>query len=111
MTINIRTVDQVTILDLNGPLKAGEAEQGFRNSVSEVLSAGVTNLAINLAGVSFLDSSGIGALVRTFSALKEKGGELRLFGASKQAALTLRMARLDKVLGLAEDEASALATF
>jgi anti-sigma B factor antagonist len=111
VTINIRTVDQVTILDLNGPFKAGEAEQAFRNSVGEVLSAGVTNLAVNLAGVSFLDSSGVGALVRIFSALKEKGGEFRLFGAPKQVASTLRMVRLDKVLGLAEDETAALASF
>ena len=111
MTINIRTVDQVTILDLNGAFKAGEADQAFRNSVGEVLSSGVTNLAINLAGVSFLDSSAIGSLVRTFSILKEKGGEFRLFAAPKQASQTLRMALLDKVLGLAEDEASALQSF
>ena len=111
MTINVRTVDQVTILDLNGSFKAGEADLAFRNSVGEVLSAGVTNLAINLAGVSFLDSSGIGSVVRTFLTLKEKGGEFRLFGAPKQAASTLRMVRLDKVLGLAEDETAALASF
>ena len=111
MTINVRTVDQATILDLNGPFKAGEADQTFRNSVGEVLSAGVTNLAVNLAGVSFLDSSGIGALVRTFSTLRERGGEFRLFGASKQVAQTLRMVRLDKVLGVAEDETAALASF
>ena len=111
MTINVRTVDQATILDLNGPFKAGEADQVFRNSVGEVLSAGVTNLAVNLAGVSFLDSSGIGALVRTFSTLRERGGEFRLFGASKQVAQTLRMVRLDKVLGVAEDETAALASF
>ena len=111
MTINVRTVDQVTILDLNGSFKAGEADLAFRNSVGEVLSAGVTNLAINLAGVSFLDSSGIGSVVRTFLTLKEKGGEFRLFGASKQVALTLRMVRLDKVLGVTEDETAALAIF
>ena len=111
MTINIRTVDRATILDLNGAFKAGEADQAFRNSVSEVLSAGVTNLVVNLAGVSFLDSSGVGSLVRTFSTLKEEGGEFRVFGASKQVAQLLRMVRLDKVLGLAEDEAAALASF
>ena len=111
MTINIRTVDQATILDLNGRFKAGEADQAFRSSVDDVLSAGATNLAVNLTDVSFLDSSGIGSLVRTFSTLKERGGEFRLFGASKQVAQTLRMVRLDKVLGVTEDEAAALASF
>jgi anti-sigma B factor antagonist len=111
VTINIRTVDKATILDLNGRFKAGEADQAFRNSIDDVLSAGVTNLAVNLTDVSFLDSSGIGSLVRTFSTLKERGGEFRLFGASKQVAQTLRMVRLDKVLGVTEDEAAALASF
>jgi anti-sigma B factor antagonist len=111
VTINIRRVDQVTILDLNGSFKAGEADLAFRNSVGEALSAGVTNLAINLAGVSFLDSSGIGSVVGTFLTLKKKGGEFRVFGASKQVAQVLRMVRLDKVLGLAEDETAALASF
>ena len=111
MTINIRTVEQVTILDLSGPFKAGEAAQAFRNSVGEVLSTGVTRLAINLAGVPFLDSYGIGSVVRAFLTLKERGGEFRLFGASKQVAETLKMVRLDKVLRVAEDETTALASF
>jgi anti-anti-sigma factor len=111
VTINIRTVEQVTILDLKGSFKAGEAEQAFRNSVGEVLSAGVTNLAINLAGVPFLDSSGIGQVVGTFLTLKKRGGEFRLFGASEQVAQILRMVRLDKVLRVAEDETAALASF
>jgi len=111
VTINIRTVDRVTILDLNGSFKAGEGEKAFRESVGELLSAGVTKLALNLTGVSFLDSSGIGSVVRTLLALKEKGGEFRAFGASKQVAQVLRMVRLEKVLGLAADEATALASF
>jgi anti-sigma B factor antagonist len=111
VTINTRTVDRATILDLHGPFKAGEADQVFRNSVADALSAGTANLVVNLADVSFLDSSGVGSLVRTFSILKEKGGEFRVFGATKQVAQVLRMVRLDKVLGLAEDEAAALASF
>ena len=111
MTINIRTLDQATVLDLDGSLKAGGAEQAFRNSVGELLSAGVTNLAINLAGVSFLDSSGVGSLVHTFLTLKNRGGKFRVFAASKQVGQVLRMVRLDQVLGLADDETAALASF
>ena len=111
MTINIRTVEQASILDLNGSFKAGEADKAFRNAVGNALSNGATKLAINLGGVPFLDSSGVGSLVHTFSTLKEKGGEFRVFGATKQVAQVLRMVRLDEVLGLAEDEAAALASF
>jgi anti-sigma B factor antagonist len=111
VTINVRTLDEATILDLNGSFKAGEAEQAFRNSVAELLSAGVTNIAINLAGVSSLDSSGVGSLVHTFLTLKVRGGKFKLFAASKQVAQVLKVVRLDKVLGLAEDERAALASF
>jgi anti-anti-sigma factor len=111
VTINIRILDQATILDLNGSFKAGEAEQAFRNSVADLLSAGVTNIAINLAGVSFLDSSGVGSLVHTFLTLKGRGGKFKLFAASKQVAQVLRMVRLDRVLGLEKDEAAVLASF
>jgi len=111
VTINIRTLDQATVLDLEGSLKAGEAEQAFRHSVGELLSAGVTNLAINLTGVPFLDSSGVGSLVHTFLTLKKRGGKFKLFAASKQVAQVLRMVRLDQVLGLADDETAALASF
>lgn len=111
MTINIRTFDQATILDLDGSFKAGEAEQAFRNSVADLLSAGITNIAVNLAGVSFLDSSGVGSLVHAFLTLKGRGGKFKLFAASKQVAQVLRMVRLDKVLGLERDETAVLASF
>jgi anti-anti-sigma factor len=111
VTIKIRTLDQATVLDLSGSFKAGEAEQAFRSSVGELLSAGVTHIAVNLAEVSFLDSSGVGSLVHTFLTLKGRGGKLKLFAASKQVAQILRMVRLDQVLGLAEDEGAALASF
>ncbi len=111
MTINVRTLDQATILDLDGPFKTGEADQAFRNSVCELISAGVTNIAINLAGVPFLDSSAVGSLVHAFNAVKQKGGKIRVFAAAKQVAQTLSLVRLDQILGLAEDEAAALAGF
>ncbi|MGH9863169.1 MAG: STAS domain-containing protein [Candidatus Acidiferrales bacterium] len=109
MTITVRKAGNVAILDLVGPLKMGDAEMAFRERVDELINAGTRQLAINLAGVPEMDSSGIGALVRVFSAVKTAGGKCKLFGAPKRVRQTLKMVRLDNVLELVEDEAAALA--
>jgi len=110
VTITVRKAGNVAILDLAGPLKMGDAEQAFRERVEELISAGTRQLAINLAGVPEMDSSGIGALVRVFSATKTAGGKCKLFAAPKRVRQTLKMVRLDNVLELVEDEAAALAS-
>lgn len=110
-TITARKVGEVTILDIVGPLKMGDAEESFRERVREFLDGGDRKLAINLTSVPEMDSSGIGALVRTHSAAKQAGGRCRLFGAPKRVRQTLRMVRLDSVLDLVEDENTALSGF
>ena len=111
MTISVRKAGKAVILDLKGPLKLGDAAQAFRDSVQELLKAGTKNLAINLAGVPEMDSSGIGALVRAFSSIKEAGGKCKFFAAPKRVKQTLKLVRLDTMLDLVEDEAAALASF
>ena len=111
MTVTVRTTGNAAILDLKGPLKMGDAEQAFRDQVDELIKSGVRNLAINLAGVPEMDSSGIGALVRAFSAAKQAGGKCKFFSAPKRVKQTIKMVRLDNVLDVVEDEATALASF
>ncbi|MFQ5926302.1 MAG: STAS domain-containing protein [Terriglobia bacterium] len=111
MDIRIRSKGNVSILDLNGPLKLGEPEQTYRQQVQELLEGGTKNLAINLAGVPDMDSSGMGALIRTLSTIKQQGGKCRFFGATKRVLQTLKMVRLDSVLELVADEATALEGF
>jgi anti-sigma B factor antagonist len=106
--ISIRKAGQATILDLEGPLKLGEAEEVFRNQMQQLMDAGSTHVAVNLSGVTELDSSGIGALVRSFTALKRSGGKCTFFAANKRVLMLLKMVRLDTILDLAEDEAAAL---
>ena len=109
LKIRVRKAGPATILDLEGPLKLGPAQEEFRDKVQKLVGEGSTHLAINLAGVSDLDSSGIGALVRAFTTLKRSGGKCTFFAANKRVQMLLKMVRLDDVLALAEDEATALA--
>lgn len=109
MQINIRRAGSTTILDLDGPLLLGTPQQELRHTVEEVVANGARRLAINLAGVSYMDSSGVGELVRTFTALRRGGGRSILFAPNKQVMMVLKMVRLDSVLDIVVDEAAALA--
>ena len=109
MNISIRRAGPATILDLNGPLKLGEAEELFRNQIQQLMDSGTTHVAINLAGVTDLDSSGIGALVRAFTALKRAGGKCTLYAPNKRVSMLLKLVRLDSILDIVGDEAAALA--
>ena len=67
-------------------------------------------LVINLSGVPYMDSSGIGALVSIFNGVHEVGGVCRFYGATRKGRQILKMVRLDTVLELVEDEQSALSS-
>lgn len=108
MNIGIRKAGRATILDLNGPLKLGESEEAFRTQIQQLADAGATHVALNMSGVTDLDSSGIGAIVRSFTLLKRLGGNCTLFAPNKRVLMLLKMVRLDAVLDVAEDEATAL---
>ena len=110
MELKTRKLGSVVILDLEGALVVGDAERAVREKVREQMDAGARQLAINLAGVPYMDSSGIGVLVRIFNATQQNGGACRFFGATKKVQQLLKMVRLDKVLELVDDEAAALAS-
>jgi anti-sigma B factor antagonist len=111
MTISVRSTDTAAILDMSGPLKLGEGEQGFRDRVRQLLAAGAKNLAINMAGVPITDSSGIGAMMYAYTSVKKVGGKCKFFAPSKQVRQVLKMVLLDTVFEVYEDEATALASF
>ena len=108
--ITSRKQDEVTILDLDGPFVMADAPN-FKARIREVLDSGAKHVAVNLSGVSYLDSSGIGAIVSAFSAVKGAGGKCRFFAPSAQVLKVLKMVRLDTVLELRQDEATALSSF
>jgi anti-anti-sigma factor len=111
LKINIRQAGRITILDLDGPLRFGPAEDIFRNQAQQLVQAGSTFLAVNLARVSDLDSSGVGALVRVFTSVRRAGGKCVFFSPSERVLMVLRMVRMDAILDISEDEAAALASF
>ena len=106
---NVRFVDKGVILDVEGPVRLGETEQALREKVQELVGKGNRNIAVNLAGVTMLDSSGIGAMVRSFTSVSRGGGKFVIFSPTKMIRQTLKMVRLDTILAIYDDETAALA--
>ena len=111
MKINTRQAGRITLLDLYGPLRLGPAEDVFRSQAEQLITAGSTLLAVNLARVTDLDSSGVGALVRVFTSARRAGGKCIFFSPSERVRMVLKMVRMDKILQICEDEAAALTSF
>lgn len=111
MEINVRTAGDVTVLDLKGNLTLGAGEQKMREVIDELLARGRTKLLLNFAAVPVLDSSGIGAIIKSFTTAKKDGGKLKLLNLSRLARQLLSITGLLSVLEVFDDEASALASF
>jgi anti-sigma B factor antagonist len=72
---------------------------------------GKKHIVLNLAGVDFIDSSGLGELVRTHATVRSHGGQLKIVNPSKHVHDLLKMTKLERVLDIEQDEASALNSF
>ena len=103
--------DRVTMLTLNGDLVIGEAESTFKKTVTRLLEEGRVQLLVDLKGVGFLDSSGLGALVRALTNSQKEGGQTKLVHAGPQIRKLLEMTKLDSVFELHDDLPTAISSF
>jgi anti-sigma B factor antagonist len=106
-----RNVGDVLLISLSGRFIAGEATARLRELVDQVVELGTTKLLIDMSGVSYLDSSGIGELVRAYIRAGKAGGRLRLTRLNAKTLDLMRLTHLDKVIDIENDEAQALAAF
>jgi anti-sigma B factor antagonist len=95
-------------VDLDGSLRLGESEDTIREPLQQLIEGGSNRVAFNLANLTDLDSSGIGVLMRSFISLNRAGGKSAFFSANSRVRMLLKMVRLDTVLDLVPDEATAL---
>jgi anti-sigma B factor antagonist len=111
MNLDTREDGAVTILTVTGDLVIGEAETTFKKTVTRLLEEGRVQLLVDLTGVGFLDSSGLGALVRALTQSQKEGGQTKLLGANDQIRKLLQMTKLDSVFELHEDLETAVTSF
>jgi anti-sigma B factor antagonist len=111
MKVAIRQVDGVTILDLSGRITLGEGSIILRDSVRDVLAKGSKKILLNLAQISYIDSSGIGEMVSAFTSVKNTGGELKLLNLTQKVHDLLQITKLYTVFDIWDSEASAITAF
>ena len=111
LTINERDVEGILILDLQGRLVAGEAAGALRERGNQAAKTENRNLVLNMQGVDYIDSSGLGTLVAAHSTLGKAGGGMALMNLSKRSAELLILTKLATVFRIFDDEKAAVDSF
>jgi anti-sigma B factor antagonist len=109
--INIRDLGDAVVADVVGRIALADGSAMVRDTVKGLVEQGKLNIILNLNSVNFIDSAGLGELVRAHSSVRNRGGQLRLLNPSKNVHDLLRMTKLDRVFEIDQDEASALNSF
>ena len=109
--IDQRRNADVTILDLKGRLRVGGNTVAFHRSIRALVLEKKTQIILNLAGVTFIDSCGLGELVASQVSVENKGGEIKLIGLTDQLRELFSAARLLTVFDTYADEAEAIQSF
>jgi len=107
----IRRVGDVTVLDLEGRIVLGQGSGELRNSVKNLLAAGNDKILINLAGVSYIDSSGLGELVAAYASVTCACRQIKLENVQTKVRDLLQIAKLNSVFETFTDEAMAIRSF
>lgn len=111
MTINERKRGDVTILDVEGKILLGEGDVQLKRKIDELIERKETKLVLNLASVPYMDSGGLGEIVRSYTTVKRAGGELKLLNATKRISDLLTITKLITVFEVFEGEADAVQSF
>ena len=106
-----RQVDKVTIVDMSGRITLGEGSSTLRETVRDLVSKGQKKIILNLGDVSYIDSSGIGELVSSFTSVSNQGGSLKLLNLQKKVHDLLQITKLYTVFEVHTDEAAAVKSF
>jgi anti-sigma B factor antagonist len=111
MKIEIRTVGDTKILDCSGKIVLGEGTMSIRNTVRDLLQKGSKKIILNLGGISYIDSSGIGELVSSFTTSVNNGGRLVLLNLTSRIQQLLAITKLLVVFDTYENEEAAIKSF
>ena len=111
LTVTSRTLSGVTVLDLNGRLILGEETANLRDNLKSLVSTGQKKILLNMEGVSYIDSSGLGALVGGYTSVAAMQGQLKLMKLSKKAKDLLQITKLLTVFEVFDDEEAAIKSY
>ena len=108
MRTTTRYIGDVAVLDISGRITLGEGNVMLREIVRELADKGNKKVVLNLGEVQYIDSSGVGELVKTHTTVRNQGGQIRLVNLNKRVHDLLQITRLSAVFDIERDEASAI---
>ncbi len=111
MQIEERAVGDVTVLDLKGRVTLGEGDELLKDKVNSLINQGRRKLVLNLAEVPYIDSAGLGEIVRTYTTVSRQGGSLKLLSLTKRITDLLSITKLLTVFETFEAEDDAVKSF
>ena len=112
MDIKLRKKDPVVIFDIKGEIRRSDiSDSTLHEVVKEQLEEDRTNILLNLSGVEFIDSFGVGEILASFISTQNLGGKLKLMNISEKLYVVFQVTMLTKVLEIFKDEESALNSF
>ena len=106
-----RQAGDVTILDMRGAVRIGEGSVALRDAIRGLADSGKKKIILNLAGVNYVDSTGIGELIANYTTISRQGGQLKLLNLTDRIQNLLVITKLLTVFDSYEDEAEALKSF
>lgn len=109
--INTREINRVTIVDAVGRLTLSDGRTKLRDLIHVLSSDGRKRFLLNLEGVDFIDSDGMGELVRSYSIVRQRGGEMKLARLSERVEKLLELTRLNTLFDIHREEQTALRAF
>jgi anti-sigma B factor antagonist len=111
MQIEERTVGEVVVLDLKGRITLGEGDQLLKDKVNSLVNQGRKRIILNLAGVPYIDSAGLGEIVGSFTTVSRQGGSLKLLNLTKRITDLLSITKLLTVFETFDSENEAVRSF
>jgi anti-sigma B factor antagonist len=111
MQIEERTIGDVVVLDLTGRITLGEGDEMLKDKVNSLVNQGRKKIVLNLANVPYVDSAGLGEIVRTYTTVSRQGGSLKLLGLTKKITDLLSITKLLTVFETFESEPEAVRSF
>ena len=111
LKINVRETADATILDMSGRISLGEALGESRDSIREALAGDQKNILLNLAEVSYIDSSGLGQLISSYATVASRGGQMKLLNLQKRVNDLMQITKLVTVFETYSNEEAALKSF
>ena len=111
MQIEERIVNDVTILDLKGKITLGEGDEALKDKINSLIQQDRKKLLLNLEAVPYIDSAGLGEIVRTYTTVSRQGGKLKLLNLTKRIQDLLAITKLLTVFETYESEPDAVKSF